>query len=365
MTTRTKIDFGIHITPYFACMARMEDGIPVIVKSESLRDTVPMYMAFNKKGNVFVSDAAYSIFKFDRIREFRNWNSSNSFLEFTWTPGTDQNYYSLNTKKSYNSEELLAEVLKKLRSFITDDNIQSVVITVPAKFDIRQKDATLRAAKLAGFKYTELLQEPIAASLAYGLDSKNKNGYWIVFNFNTSTFDASLVKIDNGVMIVIDTDGNNYLGGKNLDLAIVDEIIIPYLQENYSINSILEDNTKKQILREDLKYYAEEAKIKLSFNEVHNILSDSGDIPGEDDEGEEFELDITIDKEMFKSVAAPIFQKAIDTSQEVLKRNNLPGEQLGYIDISWRTDTFPHFTEIADGTDPGSGYKYRSYDCSC
>jgi molecular chaperone DnaK len=97
-------------------------------------------------------------------------------------------------EQEYNSEQLSAEVLKKLRSFITDENFQSVVITVPAKFDIRQKDATLRASKLAGFQYAELLQEPIAASMAYGLDSKNKNGYWVVFDFGGGTFDAALCK---------------------------------------------------------------------------------------------------------------------------------------------------------------------------
>jgi molecular chaperone DnaK len=223
---------------------------------------------------------------------------------------------------------LSAEVLKKLRSFITDENFQSVVITVPAKFDIRQKDATLRASKLAGFQYAELLQEPIAASMAYGLDSKNKNGYWVVFDFGGGTFDAALVKVEEGIMKVVDTDGDNYLGGKNLDMAIVDEIILPYLQDEYVIDSILEDDAKKQILQEAMKYYAEEAKIQLSFKDEHNILSDLGDIPGEDDEGEEFELDITINRDKLKNAIAPIFQRAIDSTKDLIQRNNLSGDKL-------------------------------------
>jgi len=106
---------------------------------------------------------------------------------------------------------------------------------------------------------------------------------------------------------VVDTDGDNYLGGKNLDMAIVDEIILPYLQDEYVIDSILEDDAKKQILQEAMKFYAEEAKIQLSFKDEHNILSDLGDIPGEDDEGEEFELDITINRDKLKNAIAPIF----------------------------------------------------------
>ena len=134
-------------------------------------------------------------------------------------------------EKEYSSEELSAEVLKALKSYITDENIKSVVVTVPAKFTVNQKDATLRAAKLAGFEHCELLQEPIAASMAYGLDAKSKDGYWLVFDFGGGTFDAALLKVEEGIMKVIDTEGDNYFGGKNLDYAIVEEIMIPHIRK--------------------------------------------------------------------------------------------------------------------------------------
>ena len=164
--------------------------------------------------------------------------------------------------------------------------------------------------------------------MAYGLANKSKNGFWVVFDFGGGTFDAALVKVEDGIMKVVDTDGDNYLGGKNLDSAIVDEIIIPYFEKEYSIESILEDSNKKKILQEAMKYYAEEAKIQLSFKNEHNILSDLGDIPGEDDNGEEFELDITITENDLKKVLSPIFQRAIDITADLLKRNNLPGIKL-------------------------------------
>lgn len=328
--TRTKIDYGIDLGTTNSAIARMENGEPTIKKSDTLKDTMPSCVGFNKKKSTLVGDSGWNVLKSERLRAMRNWNNSdlNTFIEFKRTMGTDKIFHSSHMEKDFNSEQLSAEVLKKLRSFITDEKFQSVVITVPAKFDIRQKDATLRAAKLAGFQYVELLQEPIAASMAYGLDSKNKNGYWIVFDFGGGTFDAALVKVEEGIMKVVDTDGDNYLGGKNIDLAIVDEIIIPYLQEEYVIDSILEDEAKKQILRDAMKYYAEEAKIQLSFKNEHNILSDLGDIPGTDDEGEEFELDITLNIENLKNVIAPIFQRAIDITKDLIQRNNLSGEKL-------------------------------------
>ena len=221
-----------------------------------------------------------------------------------------------------------AEVLKTLKSFVKDENINAVVITVPAAFGNNQKEATREAAKLAGFNHIELLQEPVAAAMAYGLDSKKKDGFWLVFDFGGGTFDAALLKVEDGIMIVKDTEGDNYLGGKNLDLAVVDEIIMPYIEENYSIDSILEDDNKKQILRNAMKFYAEETKIKLSFNDTHNILSDLGDIPGEDDNGDEFELDITVTQADMERALGPVFQKAIDISKKLLERNNLKGSAL-------------------------------------
>ncbi len=152
-----------------------------------------------------------------------------------------------------------------MKSFIPDENISSIVITVPAKFLNPQNEATMQAAKLAGFKHIELLQEPVAAATAYGLASKSKDGYWLVFDFGGGTFDAALVKAEEGILTVKDTDGDNWLGGKNLDEAIVDQIIIPNLQQNYAIDMYFNDSTKREVLRNAVKFHAEEAKNQLSF----------------------------------------------------------------------------------------------------
>jgi molecular chaperone DnaK len=328
--TRTKIDYGIDLGTTNSAISRMENGEPTIKKTDTLKDTMPSCVYINKKKSIQVGDSAYNALKRDKLKAMGTWNSENdnSFIEFKRTMGTDKKFSSKNLGKEQSSEELSAEVLKTLKSFIKDENVNSIVVTVPAAFKNNQIDATRRAGKLAGFEHIEILQEPVAASMAYGLENNNKDGFWLVFDFGGGTFDSALLKVEDGIMKVIDTEGDNYLGGKNLDFAIVDEIILPYIEENFSINSILEDDDKKQILRNAMKFYAEETKIKLSFNDTHNILSDLGDIPGEDDEGEEFELDITVTQEDITRVLAPVFQKAIDTSIKLLERNNLKGNSL-------------------------------------
>ena len=327
---RTKIDYGIDLGTTNSAISRIENGEAIIKKTDTLKDTMPSCVYINKKQAIQVGDSAYNALKRDKLGAMKNWDDSdsNSYIEFKRTMGTDKKYSSSNLGKDLSSEELSAEVLKTLKSFVKDENVNAVVITVPAAFGNNQKEATREAAKLAGFNHIELLQEPVAAAMAYGVDSKKKDGFWLVFDFGGGTFDAALLKVEDGIMTVKDTEGDNYLGGKNLDLAVVDEIIMPYIEQNYSIDSILEDDNKKQILRNAMKFYAEETKIKLSFNETHNILSDLGDIPGEDDNGEEFELDITVTQADMERALGPVFQKAIDISKKLLDRNNLKGSSL-------------------------------------
>ena len=221
--SRRKIDYGIDLGTTNSAIAKMENGHPIIIKSEGLqKDTTPSCVHFDRKGITRVGDQAYTILGSERLRASSRNDPSliNTFDEFKRTMGSDVKIKSENTGKEYSSEELSAEVLKALKAYIRDEKLTSIVITVPARFEQHQIDATQRAAEIAGFQYCELLQEPIAASFAYGLDTANIDGKWIVFDFGGGTFDVALMSAEEGVMRVIDTSGDNYLGGKNLDLAI-------------------------------------------------------------------------------------------------------------------------------------------------
>lgn len=326
---RNKIDYGIDLGTTNSAICRMEKGEPVVIKTDVLKDTMPSCISVNKKGSIKAGDSAYNTMKQDKRRATKSWHkgASNTYVEFKRTMATDTQYPCSNLHKSFSSEELSAEVLKTLKSFVTDEKFSSVVITVPAKFTVNQKTATMEAAKMAGFKHCELLQEPIAASMAYGVSSEEKDGLWMVFDFGGGTFDAALLKVEDGIMQVFDTEGDNYLGGKNLDYAIVDNIIIPYLQENYAIDGYLQDEEKKEVLRDAMKTYAEDAKNQLSFKDHEDIISNLGDL-GEDEEGEEIELDLTLSQAQVFDVMRPYFQKAIDICKNLIQRNNLNGSQI-------------------------------------
>ena len=222
------------------------------------------------------------------------------------------------------SEELLAECFKKLRSFITDEDFISVVITVPSKYHFPQLEAVRKAGQLAGFEQIELLQEPIATVLAYNI---NSNNYSVIFKFDKDGVEGTLMKGH----IIIDSDGDNWLGSANLDMAIVDQIIIPYFKENFGIKSILVNTTKREILRETVKSFAKEAKTQLAYNDSHYIITNIGDLPFEDENGEELEINIEINQQDLVWISRPIYQKAVEIAVDLLKKNNLKGKNIDSI----------------------------------
>lgn len=329
---RLKIDYGIDLGTTNSSICRMQNGECEILRTDTLREVMPSCVSFTRKKSAKVGDGAYNDMKQDKRRVTHNWRpqSSNTYLEFKRTMGTDTVYHSSNMERDYTSEELSSMVLQTLRSFVEDDEPRAVVITVPAKFTVNQKTATMEAARMAGFEHCQLLQEPVAAAMAYGLSSKDENGLWLVFDFGGGTFDAALLKVEEGIAEVVDTEGDNYLGGKNLDYAIVDSLIMPYLGSRFSLTKILSDPQRQEQLREAMKTYAEEAKIQLSHKESVDILSNLGDL-GEDDDGEEIEIDLTITRQQAYNVMRPIFQKAVDICSVLLRRNNIPAEKLGQI----------------------------------
>ena len=326
---QSKMKFGIDLGTTNSAICKMEGGEPVIKKTDTLKDTLPSCISFTRKKVIKAGDSAYNDLRQAKSQATKSWSLGkvNVFIEFKRDMGTDKTSYSSNMDASYSPEQLSAEVLKTLKSFIGDETVSAAVITIPAKFKADQIAATKRAALLAGIEHCELLQEPIAASMAYGLSSANKNGQWLVFDFGGGTFDAALIKVEDGIMQVKDTEGDNYLGGKNLDYAVVDDIIIPYLQENFVIDEIMANDANRNILRDAMKFYAEQAKNQLSFKSQADITSQLDEF-GEDDEGNEIELDLIVTQEQLKPVLAKVFQKAIDITKDLLKRNGLSGGDL-------------------------------------
>ena len=331
---RHKIDYGIDLGTTNSAIARMENGKSRIIKSDDKQmDTTPSCVYFNKKRTIFVGLEAISRLSNDDLKDFKEYSITkevilprNAFHAFKRAMGTDIKYLCSNMDKEYTPEELSVEVLKKLKSYVGDEEVSAAVITIPMRFGQHQVNATRRAAELAGFQYIETLQEPIAASIAYGLESKKTRGFWLVFDLGGGTFDAVLLRVVDGIMKVEDSAGDTRLGGRDIDYAIVDNIFIPYLARQYKIDKILSTDQVRLLLRDALKWVAEDAKIQLSKASYCDVFSDEP--IGIDDNGKEMELDIKITLDDYKNVVEPIYQRVISISKELIQKNNLKGTDL-------------------------------------
>lgn len=325
----SRIKYGIDLGTTNSAIAYFDKGESVIVKNELQKDTTPSCISYTKKKSIIVGDRSYNQLNSDKLIALKKGKSleSNTYIEFKRTMGSDKKYLSSFMESEFTSEALSSEILMKLKSLASTDSIKSVVITIPAMFNDNQKSATLKAAQLAGFTQVELLQEPIAASIAYGVDQKVQDGKVLIFDFGGGTFDICYLKIDDGILQIKDTEGDNWLGGKNLDNAIVDGILMPYLQENYSIESYTNNELKNGLLKDALKVVAEQIKINMSNSVSFDVISNLDEYPNDDD-GEEIVLDFTVTQDQINNVLTPVFQKAIDITTDVLKRNNLDGSSI-------------------------------------
>lgn len=325
------IDYGIDLGTTNSAICRMEHGVPTIIRSDSGMETMPSCVTFKKGGSLNVGYSAYSDLGRSKLRSLKKKKSvhtADSCIEFKRFMGSDMTYESSYAEHKWTPEELSAQVLKTLCSFVTDEEVKAAVITVPAKFTVNQKDATLEAAHLAGLEQVELLQEPIAASMAYGLKAEEKNGIWMVFDFGGGTLDVALVHVSDGIMQVFDTEGDNYLGGKNIDEAIVSKILLPELLSRYVFNSA--DKAQMRMVADALKVVAEKLKNSLSYKNKETIYLEAGDW-GEDDDGEEIEMELTISRENLERVIRPILQKSVDVCKNLMLRNKIPYGKLSHL----------------------------------
>jgi molecular chaperone DnaK len=318
-----KVNFGIYIGTSSASIAKMEAGEFRIYPSDTQRDNIPIAVCCTKKG-ILTGDKAFNAWKTEKHKG----RNTNSFIEFSRTIGTNISYYSNNLSRSFTSEELLAEVIITLTSFVDDENVEATVITVPAVFEMNQINAVRKAGFLAGLKQIEIITEEHAAALFYGIDSKRNTGYSLIYKLTSSSFSCSLIKSEDGIIKIIDSDGNQFLGSSICDEAIVESVFFPYLKNKYSINSILNDAEKLNAFKERWKPLAEDVKKQLTFDEEFPIVTEIYEMYGEDDEGEEFEIDLTITRNELKGIIEPYIQQTIDFCNNLLKRNNLTGHSL-------------------------------------
>lgn len=320
------INFGIDLGTTNSAIAKFVKG-EVIIYNNPLdfgRATLPSVVGY-RKDRILVGNQA---------KTYQEKDPKSVVGIFKRKMGTTESFKIKSINESKTPIELSAQVLKELKTFVnTGDVLDATVITVPASFDLIQSNATKEAGYQAGFKQVVLLQEPIAASLAYANIKKTNDltdGQWLVYDLGGGTFDVALVKIANGEMKIIDHEGNNFLGGTDFDQLIVEKLIIPKLNSEYSFTN-LEEDLKSENGKFNAKYYvllrrAEEAKIRLSA-----INSAEIEVSGfEDEEGIAVDIEINITRTEFNELIKSSIDETIDMIKKILTRNSLTSSDLQF-----------------------------------
>ena len=314
---RNTIDFGIDLGTTNSEIACRNNGDVIVFKNYLQSEFTPSVVRIDEKGTVMVGRKAY-----ERLLDDPN-NTVGGFKRWM---GTQQNKEFVSCNKKLKPEELSAEVLKDLKvtaksKLSQDEEVNCAVITVPCNFETVQCEATQRAAILAGIKYAPLLQEPIAASVAYGFLEKMPKGYWVVFDLGGGTFDVAIMSAKEGRLSVVDHCGDNYLGGKDFDWKIVEKIIHPVLIKEYNLPN-LGRSKEYQMLNAVLKNAAEEAKIELSVRDDASIIVHPREII-KDKDGKVVDIVIPIKRSQFELLIKKYIEKAINLFEQVLKRQGV------------------------------------------
>ena len=320
------INIGIDLGTTNSAIAKFVKG-DVIVFNNPLdygRSTLPSVVYF-KRDRIIIGNKA---------KEYLERDPKNVVGLFKRKMGTSESFQIKSINESKTPIDLSAQVLKELKTFVnTGDTLESAVITIPASFDSIQSNATKESGIQAGFKQVVLLQEPIAASLAYANMKKSKeltDGNWLVYDLGGGTFDVALVRIKDGEMKVVDHEGDNFLGGSDFDRLIVEKLIIPKISEECTFND-LENQMKSATGKYNAKYYsllnqAEEAKIRLSAVSSAEIIVDRM----EDEEGNEVDMEITITKSEFNELIKDSIDGTIEMIKTMLTRNSMKSNDIQF-----------------------------------
>ncbi len=271
---------GIDLGTTNSCVAVMEGNEPVVIINSEGKRTTPSIVAFSDNGERKIGDPAkrqaitnpqktiYSIKRFmgetfDKVALERD------RVSYAVEKGENNTPRVKIDNRLYTPQELSAMVLQKMKKTAEDflgQEVTEAVITVPAYFSDSQRQATKEAGEIAGLKVRRIINEPTAASLAYGLDKMHKDMKIAVFDLGGGTFDISILELGDGVFEVKATNGDTHLGGDDFDQTIIDWLAKEFADENSGL-----DLRKDPMALQRLKEAAEKAKIELSSQNATEI----------------------------------------------------------------------------------------------
>ncbi len=286
-----------------------------IFKSPEQNDVTPSAIFIDKRGKKYFGTTAY---------ENAAKNPDNAATKFKRMMGTSTPVRLAAVDKTMTPEECSAEILKLCFGYLPEEIRNNpdtgTVITVPAAFNQMQKDATMAAAEMAGIGKVALMQEPVAAVMSV-MKQRKSDGVFLVFDLGGGTLDIAIAESISGRVSLLAHGGVAMCGGADFDRLILDNVVKPWLFENFKLPDDLTVNPKfKAMLRHSL-YAAEQAKIRLSSKEETVITVPDLNIT--DDSGEDIYLDITITRSDLNGLIADKIDESINAARETLDKAGL------------------------------------------
>jgi len=271
MTKMSKV-IGIDLGTTNSCVAIMEGGDPKVIPNSEGANTTPSVVAFSKDGERLLGQVAkrqavtnpqntISSIKRFMGRKYEEVSREMELVPFEVIRGSNGDARVKSQDKEYSPPEISAMVLQKMKDTAEaylGEKVTQAVVTVPAYFNDSQRQATKDAGKIAGLEVLRIINEPTAASLAYGLDKKKSDEKIAVYDLGGGTFDISILEIGEGVFEVKSTNGNTHLGGDDFDQRIIDWLADEFKKENGI------DLRQDSMALQRLKEAAEKAKCELS-----------------------------------------------------------------------------------------------------
>ena len=318
---------GIDLGTTNSCVAVLEGGEPKVIVNPEGDRTTPSVVAF-KKGEELVGVTA----KRQAVT-----NPENTISSIKRLMGTSEKVEA--EGKKYTPEEISAKILMKLKkdaeSYLGEP-VTKAVITVPAYFNDAQRQATKNAGKIAGLEVERIINEPTAASLAYGLDKQDKQETILVYDLGGGTFDVSVLELGDGVFEVKSTSGNNHLGGDDFDKCVMDYLVSEFKKETGI------DLSKDKMAMQRVKDAAEKAKKDLSGMSTTNInlpfISQTSEGP--------VHMDINLTKAKFEDLCRDLFDSTLEPVRKALKDANLTNKDIDEVILVGGSTRIPYIQEL-------------------
>ena len=331
---------GIDLGTTNSCVAVLEGGEPVVIANAEGNRTTPPAVGFTKDGERLVGQVA---------KRQAVVNADKTVLSIKREMGS--NYTVDIDGKKYSPQEISAIILSKLKAdaeAYLGEKVSQAVITVPAYFSDAQRQATKDAGKIAGLEVLRIINEPTAAALAYGLDKgENKNQKILIYDLGGGTFDVSILEIGDGVFEVLATNGNNRLGGDD-----VDKIVMDYIIAEFKKSSGIDLSNDKQALQR-LKEAAEKAKIELSatLKTTVSLPFITADATGPK------HLEVEITRAKFESLIDGLIKKTIEPMKKAMTDAGVINNDLNRVILVGGSTRIPAVVEAVKNFSGKEPYK--------